>query len=194
MAGELKAIYAEHLAGHRALFAQLDGLAPLVEAAGARLAAALAAGGSVWLAGNGGSAADAQHIAAELISRLRPGRERPALPAVALTTDTSILTAIGNDYDFKLGFRRQVEGLVRQGDVLWALSTSGNSENVLLAVEEARRRGAVIVGFAGRTGGKLAGCADLCLCIDGETSDRIQEGHQLAYHLICDAIEQAFLV
>jgi D-sedoheptulose 7-phosphate isomerase len=153
---------------------------------------ALRRGGRTYLVGNGGSAADAQHIAAELISRLRPGRPRQALPAVALTTDTSVLTAIGNDYDFKLAFRRQVEGLVRQGDVLWALSTSGNSQNVLLAAEEARRRGARVIGFAGRTGGKLAGCSDLCLCIDAETSDRIQEGHQVAYHLICDLIEQAF--
>jgi len=149
-------------------------------------------GGRIYLVGNGGSAADCQHIAAELISRLRPGRERPALPAVALTTDTSILTAIGNDYEFKLGFRRQVEALVHRGDVLWALSTSGNSENVLLAAEEARARGATVIGFAGRGGGRLAHFADLCLCVDGQTSDRIQEGHQFAYHVICDLVERAF--
>jgi D-sedoheptulose 7-phosphate isomerase len=165
---------------------------PIVEQMAETMIDALRRGGRIYLAGNGGSAADSQHIAAELISRLRAGRERPALPGIALTTDTSILTAIGNDYDFKLGFRRQVEGLVRNGDILWALSTSGNSENVLLAADEARKRGAKIIGFAGRTGGKLAGCADLCLCVDGETSDRIQEGHQFAYHLICDMIERAF--
>jgi D-sedoheptulose 7-phosphate isomerase len=164
----------------------------VIEQMGNLMIEALRHGGRVYLVGNGGSAADAQHIAAELISRLRPGRPRQALPAVALTTDSSILTAIGNDYDFKLVFRRQVEGLVRQGDVLWALSTSGDSENVLLAAEEARRRGAKVIGFAGRTGGRLADCSDLCLRIDAETSDRIQEGHQLAYHLICDLIERAF--
>lgn len=157
-----------------------------------RMIESFRSGGRVYLVGNGGSAADCQHIAAELISRLRPGRERQALPVIALTTDTSILTAIGNDYEFDVAFRRQVEGLVVEGDILWAISTSGNSRNVLLAAEEARKRGASVIGFAGPTGGKLRDIADLCLCIEGKTTDRIQEGHQLAYHLICYLVETAF--
>lgn len=184
--------FEQQLANHQRAIESVCRQKPTLETMAQWMIDALHQGGRIYLIGNGGSAADSQHIAAELISRLRPGRERPALPAVALTTDTSILTAIGNDYDFKLGFRRQVEGLVRPGDILWALSTSGNSENVLLAAEEARKRGAKVVGFAGRTGGRLAGASDLCLCVDGETSDRIQEGHQVAYHLICDIIERAF--
>jgi D-sedoheptulose 7-phosphate isomerase len=154
--------------------------------------ASLRGGGRIYLVGNGGSAADSQHIAAELISRLRPGKERRALPAVALTTDTSILTAIGNDYEFDVAFRRQVEGLVHKGDILWALSTSGNSRNILLAAQEARARGATIIGFTGGSGGTLRETADLCLVVEAETTDRIQEGHQLAYHLICYLIESAF--
>ncbi|MBN1341728.1 MAG: SIS domain-containing protein [Phycisphaerae bacterium] len=155
--------------------------------------AALRRGNRIYLVGNGGSAADCQHIAAELISRLRPGKERQALPAVALTTDTSILTAIGNDYEFDLAFKRQVEGLVTTGDVLWALSTSGNSRNVLLAAEEAKARGASVIGFTGPTGGKLLHLADQCLRVNAETTDRIQEAHQLAYHLICYLIENEFV-
>ncbi len=168
--------------------AQRDVIEQMAEA----IIASLEGGGRIYLVGNGGSAADCQHIAAELISRLRPGRERPALPAVALTTDTSILTAIGNDYEFDVAFRRQVEALVRRGDVLWALSTSGHSRNVLLAVDEARARGATIIGFTGPSGGKLRDAVDLCFCVDGETTDRIQEGHQLAYHMVCYLIEVAF--
>ncbi len=179
---------ANHDRAIRSVRAQQDVLERMADA----MIASFRRGGRTYLVGNGGSAADCQHIAAELISRLRPGPLRPSLPAVALTTDTSILTAIGNDYEFDVAFRRQVEGLVREGDVLWALSTSGHSQNVLLAIEEARARGATIIGFSGGDGGKLREVADLCLVVEGETTDRIQEGHQLAYHLICYAIEAAF--
>jgi len=185
--------FEQHLSKHQQAVESVRRQQTIVERMAETLIASLRAGGRAYLVGNGGSAADAQHIAAELISRLRPGRPRSALPAVALTTDTSILTAIGNDYDFKLVFRRQVEGLVRPGDVLWAISTSGNSENVLLACDEARQRGAKVLGFSGKAGGKLRERSDLCLCIDGETSDRIQEGHQFAYHYICDLVERAFV-
>lgn len=181
----------EQVAKHEATIRSVQSQADVIERMASLLIERLRAGGRVYLVGNGGSAADCQHIAAELISRLRPGRERQALPAVALTTDTSILTAIGNDYEFDVAFRRQVEALVREGDVLWALSTSGNSRNVLLAAEEARRRGAAVIGFTGPTGGKLRDLADLCLCVEGRTTDRIQEGHQLAYHLICYQVESA---
>jgi len=182
----------EQLARHQRAIASVRDQRKVIEEMARCLIDALRSGGRVYLVGNGGSAADCQHIAAELISRLRPGRERQALPAVALTTDTSILTAIGNDYEFDVAFRRQVEGLVQKGDVLWALSTSGNSRNVLLAIEEARARGATILGFTGGSGGQLRASADLCLCVDGETTDRIQEGHQFAYHLICYLVEAAF--
>jgi D-sedoheptulose 7-phosphate isomerase len=152
--------------------------------------AALEAGHRIYTLGNGGSAADAQHIAAELIGRFK--RERRALPAMALTTDSSCLTAIGNDCGFGQVFTRQVEGLVRAGDVVWALSTSGNSPNVIEAVHAAKASGAWVVGFTGRTGGRLQPLCDQCLCVDHESSDRIQEIHQIAYHLICDAIERHF--
>jgi D-sedoheptulose 7-phosphate isomerase len=182
----------EQIAKHNTTIESVGRQRDLIRRMADVLIESLRSGGRVYLVGNGGSAADCQHIAAELISRLRPDRERQALPAVALTTDTSILTAIGNDYEFDVAFRRQVEGLVREGDVLWALSTSGNSRNVLLAAEEARKRGARVIGFAGPTGGKLRDLADLCLCVEGQTTDRIQEGHQLAYHLICYEVEAAF--
>jgi D-sedoheptulose 7-phosphate isomerase len=144
----------------------------------------------VYIFGNGGSAADAQHIAAELIGRLK--RERRALPAVALTTDSSSLLAITNDYGFQHVFTRQVEGLVRPGDVVWALSTSGNSANVIEAVLAARGLQATIIGFTGQ-GGKLKPLCDLCLCVKHSSSDRVQEIHQIAYHLICDEVERHFV-
>lgn len=150
----------------------------------------LQAGGTLYVCGNGGSAADAQHIAGEFVGRFR--LERRALPAVALSTDTSVLTCIANDYDYERIFARQVEALVRPGDVLWAFSTSGTSPNVLQAAEAARRQGARVIAFTGRAGSKLETRADLCLCAPGELAARSQEIHQLAYHIICDLVEQSF--
>ncbi len=144
--------------------------------------------GRIFIFGNGGSAADAQHIAAELVGRYK--RERRGLPAMALTTDSSNLLSIGNDYGFGHIFTRQVEALVRAGDVVWALSTSGNSPNVIEAVHVARALQAVIIGFTGASGGKLKPLCDYCFCVPHQDSDRIQEIHQLAYHLVCDAVEQ----
>jgi len=149
----------------------------------------LQAGGTLYLCGNGGSAADAQHIAGEFVGRFR--RERRALPAVALSTDTSILTCIGNDYDFERVFARQVEALVRPGDILWAFSTSGASPNVLRAAETAQRQGARVIAFTGRANSKLEALADLCLCAEAALTARSQEIHQLAYHIICDLVEQS---
>ncbi len=151
---------------------------------------AIESDGRVYLLGNGGSAADAQHIAAELVGRFR--KERKALPAIALTTDTSTLLSVGNDYGFNHIFTRQVEALVGAGDILWALSTSGNSSNVIEAVHVARSLEAIVVGFTGRTGGKLKPLCDFCLTVDHDSSDRIQEVHQIAYHLICEAVERYF--
>jgi D-sedoheptulose 7-phosphate isomerase len=145
--------------------------------------------GTLYLCGNGGSAADAQHIAGEFVGRFR--MERRPLPAVALSTDTSVLTCIGNDYDYQSVFSRQVDALVRAGDVLWAFSTSGTSPNVLKAAEAAKRKGACVLAFTGRINSKLQAMADLCLCAEAAVTARSQEIHQLAYHIICDLVEQS---
>ncbi len=144
----------------------------------------------IYLIGNGGSAADAQHIAAELVGRFK--QDRRPLPAIALTTDTSGLLAVGNDFGFAHVFDRQVEAHVRPGDVLWALSTSGTSANVIQAVRTAANRGAGILAFTGRSGGELKPLSHHCLCIDHSDSDRIQEMHVTAYHLICEMVENHF--
>ena len=179
------------IADHERLLGDLRRQANLLDQIGRALIAAIEAGNRIYVIGNGGSAADAQHIAAELLGRFKT--ERRALPALALTTDTSTLLAVANDLGFDRVFSRQLEGLIRSGDVLWALSTSGNSPNIVQAVELARTRGALVIGFTGR-GGCLKPQCDLCLCIDHDTSDRIQEMHLLAYHLICEQVEQHFTV
>jgi len=146
--------------------------------------------GTVYLCGNGGSAADAQHIAGELMGRFR--RERKALAAVALSTDTSVMTCIANDYAYENVFARQVEGLVREGDILWAFSTSGTSANVITAAESAKKKGACVIAFTGRINSKLEQIADICFCAEEESTARSQEIHQLAYHIICDVVERSF--
>ncbi|MHC4726453.1 MAG: D-sedoheptulose-7-phosphate isomerase [Planctomycetota bacterium] len=151
---------------------------------------ALENNGTVYLCGNGGSAADAQHIAGELVGRFR--RERKALAAVALSTDTSVMTCIGNDYAYENVFARQVEALVRKGDILWAFSTSGASTNVILAAEAAKNKGAYVIAFTGRISSKLEEISDICFCAENESTARSQEIHQLAYHIICDLVERNF--
>jgi D-sedoheptulose 7-phosphate isomerase len=151
--------------------------------------AALRAGRKLLFCGNGGSAADAQHWAGELVSRFN--YDRPGLAAIALTTDTSILTAIGNDYGYDRLFARQVEALGVAGDVLLAISTSGNSPNILAALEAARARGITAIGFTGATGGKMIDMCDICLCIPSTSTPRIQEGHEVLGHAICGMIEAA---
>ncbi|WP_456300671.1 D-sedoheptulose 7-phosphate isomerase [Thiosocius teredinicola] len=146
------------------------------------------AGGKVLIAGNGGSAADAQHIAAELVSRFT--MERPALPAIALTTDTSIITAISNDYGYDNLFSRQLEAMARPGDVFLAISTSGNSANVVRALEGAAALKLVSVGMTGATGGKLKAYCDHCLCVPSTDTARIQEGHITIGHILCETTEQ----
>jgi D-sedoheptulose 7-phosphate isomerase len=146
--------------------------------------------GTIYLCGNGGSAADAQHIAGELVGRFC--RERKALAAVALSTDTSILTSVANDYTYKRVFARQVEGLVRDGDILWAFSTSGASSNITLAAKAAKEKGARVVAFTGQKNSELEKIADICFCADNESTARSQEMHQLAYHIICDLVERNF--
>lgn len=177
---------ADHVRAAEALNGQLD----ILRAMSQMITTSFEAGHRTYLIGNGGSAADAQHIAAELVGRFKT--ERRGLPAIALTTDTSALLSIGNDYGFGHVFTRQVEAHVQAGDVLWALSTSGNSPNVLEAAHVAKAREAFVLGFTGRSGGKLKPLCDHCLCIEHDSSDRIQEVHQLAYHMICEAVENHF--
>ena len=163
----------------------LDTIAAMAEA----LIATLRAGGCLYICGNGGSAGQAQHIAGEFVGRFL--RERRALPAVALTTDTSVLTALANDYGFDRVFERQVEALVGSRDCLLAISTSGNSPNVLRAVQTARQRGARTLGLTGPGGGKLAPLVDVCLCVPAQPTPRVQEGHLTVAHILCDLVEAA---
>jgi D-sedoheptulose 7-phosphate isomerase len=152
-------------------------------------ASCLASGGRLLAAGNGGSAAHAQHFAAELVGRFL--RDRRALPAVALTTDTSALTAVGNDYGFDRIFERQVEALATRGDMLLVLSTSGDSPNVILAAAKAREIGCTVVAFTGPGGGRLAELADVLLAVPSESVPRIQEMHQICLHLLAGRLEEA---
>jgi len=156
--------------------------------AGLEMGRAIRAGGKIFFCGNGGSAADAQHLAAELVGRLR--RERRPLAAMALTTDTSILTAIGNDYGFKEVFARQVQGLGLPGDVLVGLSTSGNSENVLAAAQAAQKQGLITIGLLGKDGGKIAAAVDHKIVVPAKDTQRIQECHILIGHILMEIIEQ----
>ncbi|MBP2654179.1 MAG: gmhA [Firmicutes bacterium] len=149
---------------------------------------ALSDGHTIFFMGNGGSAADSQHLAAEFVGRFQ--KERRGLPAIALTTDTSILTAVGNDYGFDKVFSRQVEALVRAGDVVVGLSTSGNSPNVVKALEVAKEAGAVTVGMTGRTGGKMADICDLCIKVPADITARIQEAHILIGHIVCELVDK----
>ncbi|MBU6333874.1 MAG: SIS domain-containing protein [Chloroflexi bacterium] len=183
-------LIARSLAESHATLMQVAQQADAVAAVAAPILATLAGGGKLLLCGNGGSAADAQHVAAELVVRFR--RERRALPAIALTTDTSQLTAIGNDYDFTRLFARQVEALARPGDLLVAISTSGNSPNVLAAVATARQLGVATLGFSGTPGGALARSADCCYLAPSAVTARIQEAHIVVWHAICECIDAHF--
>ena len=187
MADEMKSQIEEHRRVVTAAAKQVE----LLERIADRFLDCFKSGGKLFVFGNGGSAADAQHIAAELVGRFK--KDHKALPAIALTTDTSILTAVTNDIGGEHNFARQVEALVTHSDVVFALSVSGQSPNIIRAMETARGIGAFRVGFTGRLGTLLADLCDLCFRADHDMSDRVQEAHQLAYHLICDRIEQHYL-
>lgn len=182
-------LIAQHVAQAAEALRQMNGerLAE-IRAAAETVINCLKGGGAVFVCGNGGSAADAQHIAAELSGRFL--RERRALNCSALSTNTSNLTAIGNDYSYDHVFSRQVEAYARKGDVLWVLSTSGNSPNIVQAVRQAREMGVKVLSFTGCTGGKLAGISDVCFRAPAEVSYAIQQLHQVAYHAICDIVER----
>lgn len=175
-----------HLAAIKATFALEADIKKACETA----VATLKVGGKILLCGNGGSAADAQHIAAELTGRYKT--ERDALAGIALTTDTSALTAIGNDYGYEFVFSRQLEALGREGDLLIAISTSGNSGNVVKALELARKIGIKTIGLSGRTGGSMNELCELNLVVPSNDTPRIQEMHIMIGHIICQAIDDAF--
>ena len=169
-------------------------MAPLIARAAAVMTDCLLADGKILACGNGGSAADAQHFSAEFVGRFE--RERPELAAIALTTDSSILTAIANDYDFNRVFSKQVRALGQAGDVLLALSTSGNSANVIAAIEAAHEREMSVIALTGRGGGKIGAMlreTDVHICVPHERTARIQEVHILALHCICDGVDAQLL-
>ncbi len=151
------------------------------------LTAALKSGNKILLFGNGGSAADAQHIAAEFINRFLI--ERPPLPAIALTTDTSVITSIGNDYDFSEIFSKQIRAIGQPGDVAWGISTSGNSANVMKGLEVAKKMGLVTVAFTGKDGGNIAKIVDFSVNVSSSSTARIQETHITAGHAICELVD-----
>jgi D-sedoheptulose 7-phosphate isomerase len=186
--GMLQKTIRETIAEHQQLLRRLDAeLGVLADIAGA-LAATLGSGSKILFCGNGGSAADAQHLAAELVGRYVLARQ--GLPAIALTTDTSILTAVSNDFGFAEVFARQVEALGRPGDILFAISTSGNSQSIVRAVEVARTQGMKTVAFTGEGGGKLAALADWLFAVPSCNTARVQEVHILAGHILCDWIDK----
>ena len=191
MNNELKKQITEAIETHKKMIATFEADSiETVAAAAEMIVASLKQDGCVYICGNGGSAADAQHIAGELVGRFL--RERKALPAVALSTDTSVITCIANDYDYKNIFQRQVEALVKKGDILWAISTSGNSANVVAAAKLAKEKGAGVLAFTGKSNSILEQVADICFCAQGQATARSQEIHQIAYHIICDLVEQNF--
>jgi D-sedoheptulose 7-phosphate isomerase len=173
---------------HLRVIGALRDMVPTLNRIASVMARTILEGRTIFWCGNGGSAADAQHMAAELVGRFC--RERRGLPSVALTTDTSVLTSIANDYGYEHVFRRQVEAMCTPGDVVVGISTSGNSKNVCLAFEAARSIGAVTVAFTGQAGGAIASLADETLRIPSSDTPRIQEGHILCGHMLCDYIEK----
>lgn len=184
----MTSLYLENLAEHQRVFERLAALDADVARAGALIAGSLAAGGKLLVCGNGGSAADAQHLASELTGRFI--KERRPLAAISLTTDSSALTCIGNDYAFDEVFARPLRGLGRPGDVLVGISTSGNSANVRRAAEDARALGMQVVGLLGRDGGAIKALCDVAITVPNDVTARIQEAHILVIHTLCGLIEQ----
>jgi D-sedoheptulose 7-phosphate isomerase len=176
------------LIDHQEVVRGLERLRPEIERFAAKVSATIAHGGRVFWIGNGGSATDSQHLAAELVGRFE--RERAGLPAIALTTDTAVLTSVSNDYGFEAVFARQIEALGRAGDLLVGLSTSGNSVNVLRAMERAKELGLDRIGLTGAGGGRLRDCCELWIGVPSTRTARIQEAHMLIGHILCDLVEQ----
>jgi D-sedoheptulose 7-phosphate isomerase len=181
----------DHLTESSGVLARMAEQVAPVDQLADRLCQALQRGRKMVTFGNGGSAADAQHFAAELVGRFE--KERPGLPAIALTTDTSNLTAIANDYSYDQVFARQVQALVQEGDVVIGISTSGNSKSVLEGLQEARRKRAWTAGLTGQTGGKMKTAVDLCICVPSPRTAHIQECHIALIHALCARIDEAVL-
>lgn len=183
----LEELFTNVIKQHQTVIASLSEQLPVLERIASEMTRAILAGRKVLWCGNGGSAADSQHMAAEFVGRFR--RERRALPSIALTTDTSILTSVANDYGYEEVFRRQVEAHCLPGDVLVGISTSGNSRNVCAALEAARQLGAFTIAFTGSDGGAAGGIADVTLRVPSNSTARIQEAHVLCGHVLCDWVE-----
>ena len=181
------------LAAHREVIVRVEReLPPLIAEMVTLLVGTFKRGGKLLVMGNGGSAADAQHFVAEIVGRFKI--ERRGLPAIALSTDTSILTAIGNDYGFEKVFRRQIEALAAPGDMVVGISTSGNSPNVLQALELAREKGCRTVGLLGKDGGSIKDLCDLALIVPTGDTPRVQEGHITIIHIVCDLLEKTMFL
>ncbi len=184
---------ASQLEAHREVIIRIEReLSPRIAEMVTMLLQTFERGGKVLVMGNGGSAADAQHFVAEIVGRFK--MERRGLPAIALSTDTSILTAIGNDYGFDKIYRRQVEALAVPGDLVVGISTSGNSPNVLQALELAREIGCSTVGLLGKDGGSIKGFCDLALIVPSDDTPRVQEGHITIIHIVCDLLEKTMFL
>ena len=185
----MKATILNLLDEHIEIMHQVKTLAPKIEQAALQMLAAINKGGKILWMGNGGSAADSQHLAAELIGRFKI--ERRAIASIALTTDSSILTCLSNDYDYSIIFSRQLEALCGANDVVIGITTSGNSANVIKGIKTAKEKGAFTIGLAGHEGGELANVADLCLTVPANVTARIQEGHIFIGHTMCELLEHA---
>ena len=186
----MKDLIAKTFDDHASLLATTrDILLPAIEEAAQYMIECIQEGRTIFWCGNGGSAADAQHFAAELVGRFE--RERQAMSSIALTSDGSVMTSLSNDYGFGEVFRRQVEGLVRMGDVLVGISTSGASPNVLQAIEQANLQGAITIGLLGRQGGKIRQACRVAIVVPGDNTARIQEMHTLIGHILCDLVERS---
>jgi D-sedoheptulose 7-phosphate isomerase len=177
------------ISAHRDTIAQLDALVPEIERLAKMILDTLDRGGKILWMGNGGSAADSQHLAAEFVGRYK--KERRGLPSIALTTDTSILTSVGNDYGYDYVFARQIEALCTEKDLVVGISTSGNSANVLRAIEAAKAVGAATVGWTGEGKGKLGELCDVTLAAPSKVTARIQEAHILIGHILCELVDDA---
>jgi D-sedoheptulose 7-phosphate isomerase len=180
-------VFGKAIVEHIAVIHSVNEQQDLLEGIARVMAAALHRGNQILWCGNGGSAGDSQHLAAEIVGRFR--RERRGLPSIALTTDTSILTSVANDYGYEAVFSRQVEAMAKPGDVLVGISTSGNSRNVVAALEAARSHGVTTVAFTGEGGGRMGALADHLFAVGSRDTARIQEAHILAGHMICDWLE-----
>jgi D-sedoheptulose 7-phosphate isomerase len=179
------------LTEHKRLSDELAGQWQIIDSIAEMITKSVESGGTVYLCGNGGSAADAQHIAGELVGRFK--KERKGIAAVALTTDSSVMTSVANDYGYDYVMKRQAEALVKGNDLLWAISTSGASKSIIEAAVQAKEKGAGVISFTGKKNSELEKLSDLCFCAESKETARTQEIHQIAYHIICELVENEII-